>query len=68
MSVLASTPEEKRRTLAVIAENAAFIRHELARVMTMRTVPQLTFIEDGSMEYGFKMDALFAKIGKEDHE
>lgn len=66
VSVLAASPEEKERSLALIAENAGFIRRELAKVMQMRTVPQLTFLEDGSMEYGFKMDALFAKINKED--
>ena len=39
-----------------------FIRHELAQVMRMRTVPSLTFLWDGSMAYGAKMDELFKKI------
>ena len=62
VSIFASGEEEKKRSFAVLQRNAAFIRHELARVMTMRTVPALTFYEDGSMEYGSKMDALFAKL------
>lgn len=64
VSVLAATPEEKARTLEVLSENAGFIRHELAKVMKMRTVPQLTVLEDKSMEYGSKMDALLKGIDR----
>ncbi len=66
VSVLASSPAEKKRTFELILRNAGFIRHELAKVMQMRTVPYLTFLEDGSMEYGSKMDALFEEIKKEE--
>lgn len=66
VSVLAATPEEKARTLEVLSENAGFIRHELAKVMKMRTVPRLTVLEDKSMEYGSKMDALLNEIEKGD--
>ncbi len=60
-------PEEDReRTFSVIRENAGFVRKELARVMRMRTVPVLTFLFDGSMEYGSKMDELLAKIHKDE--
>lgn len=65
LSIYAVTPEEKRETFALIRENAGFIRRELAAVMRMRTVPQLTFLEDGSMEYGSKMDELFRKLHEE---
>ncbi len=58
--------EEKERTFALIKENAGFVRKELARVMRMRTVPFLTFLFDESMEYGSKMDELFAKIHKDE--
>ncbi len=58
--------EEKKRTFALIKENAGFVRKELARVMRMRTVPFLTFFFDESMEYGSKMDELFAKIHKDE--
>ena len=66
VSVLASTPEEKAESFRVIRENAGFVRRELARVMTMRTVPALTFLEDGSMEYGSRIDKLLAEIEKEE--
>ena len=62
ISIYASTEQEKLRSFDVISQNAGFIRHELAQVMRMRTVPALTFLWDGSMAYGSKMDELFKKI------
>ncbi len=56
---------EKEKTFACIKENAGFVRKELSKVMRMRTVPVLTFLLDGSMEYGSKMDELFAQIHKD---
>lgn len=66
VSVYAKSPEEKERSLGIIRENAGFIRRELAKVMRMRTVPALTFAEDESMEYGSKMDELFARLHKDE--
>ncbi len=68
VSIFANSPEEKKRDFQILRENAGFIRRELARVMTMRTVPALTFLEDGSMEYGSKMDAIFAELNQEDKD
>lgn len=66
VSIFTTVKEDKARTLALLKENAGFIRKELARVMRTRTVPALTFIEDGSMEYGSKMDELLESLKKED--
>lgn len=66
VSVYARSPEEKEETLAAIRANAGFIRHELAGVMRLRTVPQLTVIADDSMAYGSHMDELFASLHKEE--
>lgn len=68
VSIFAASPEEKKRSFSVLRENAGFVRRELAHVMTSRTVPALTFLEDGSLEYGSKMDALFAELSKEEEE
>lgn len=68
VSVYASTPEEKAQTLRIISDNAGFIRRELASVMRTRTVPALTFSEDKSMEYGAKMDDIFAKLHEKHDE
>lgn len=62
VSIYARSEEEKLRSFDILSENAGFIRHELAQVMRMRTVPSLTFLWDGSMAYGAKMDELFKKI------
>jgi len=62
VSVLGTDKEEEKRTFAIIKENAGFIRHELASVMRMRTVPELTFLPDGSMAYGSHMDELLNSL------
>ncbi len=58
--------DKKARSFAILKENAGFVRRELSKVMRMRTVPMLTFLMDGSMEYGSKMDELFASIHKDE--
>lgn len=68
VSVFASTKEEGARSFEIVKENAGFLRHELAQVMRTRTVPQLTILPDGSMEYGSKMDELFRNLHKGDAE
>ena len=62
VSIYGKGEEESKRSLAVLQENAGFIRHQLSQVMRMRTVPALTFRMDGSMVYGAKMDQLFKTI------
>ncbi len=59
VSVYGANEEESKRALQILQQNAGFVRHELAQVMRMRTVPALTFKMDGSMSYGSKMDELF---------
>lgn len=62
VSIYGVNEKETKRTFEILQENAGYIRHELAQVMRMRTVPALTFRMDGSMGYGAKMDELFKKI------
>ena len=62
VSILAAEESAKKEDFRILKENAGFVRHELSQMMRMRTVPQLTFIEDGSMEYGSKMDALLSGL------
>lgn len=62
VSIYGVNEEQTANTFALLQENAGFIRHELAQVMRMRTVPALTFRMDRSMSYGAKMDELFKKI------
>ena len=62
VSIYGKGEAETKKSFETLQENAGFIRHELAQVMRMRTVPALTFRLDGSMVYGAKMDELFKKI------
>ena len=66
ISIYAKSEEEKLRSFAIIKELAGQIRHELSKVMKMRTVPALSFRMDGGLEYGSKMDELFKKIREQD--
>ena len=62
VSIYGVSETEAKTCFAALQANAGFIRHELAQVMRMRTVPALTFRTDSSMVYGAKMDELFKKI------
>jgi len=61
-SVFSISEEKKKITADAIVGESKRIRHELALTMRSRTVPELHFIPDGSMEYGDKMDKLFKEI------
>lgn len=66
ISVYDPDKERAENSYKIIKENAGFIRRELARVMTMRTVPELRFVPDDSMEYGEKIDRLLNEIEKDE--
>ena len=62
VSIYGVNADETKRTFETLQENAGFIRHELSKIMRMRTVPAITFRMDCSMGYGAKMDELFKSI------
>lgn len=57
-------PDKTRRenSFALLKENSGYIRHELSQVLRLRTVPELSFILDESMEYGAKIDKLLNQL------
>lgn len=65
VSVYDTDKDREKNSFEIIKQNAGFIRHELAQVMHIRTMPELRFILDGSMEYGEKIDKLLSDIEKE---
>ena len=66
VSVYSKDAEKGKLTFQAIKEDAKKIRYELAKCMQhIRTVPELHFILDDSMEYGDKMNKLFLSIEKE---
>ncbi len=68
VSIFDTDAEKGAESFKIIKENAGFIRHELAQVMHLRTVPELRFFTDESMEYGAKIDRILSglDIGKDD--
>lgn len=66
ISVFDKDESRAKTTLKTIADNAGFIRHELSQVMRLRTVPELRFITDGSMEYGEKIDKILSELDIKD--
>lgn len=66
VSVFSKDEEKKNATFNAICSESKKIRYELAQTSNIRTVPELRFYNDDSMEYGDKMDKLFLKIEKEE--
>ncbi len=64
VSVFSTNKEKSEATFDAIKADAKKIRFELAKVIRARTVPELNFILDGSMEYGDKMDKIFKQINQ----
>jgi len=62
ISIFDTYNDRRRNSFAVICDNAGYIRHALSKVLRIRTVPELRFILDDSMEYGEKIDKLLRQI------
>lgn len=62
VSIYDTNKEKAETTFEIIKQNAGFIRHELSKVMRLRTVPELRFAIDASMEYGAKIDKILSKL------
>jgi ribosome-binding factor A len=64
VSVYSKDENKKKITFDAIKADAKKIRFELAKVIRARTVPELNFVLDDSMEYGDKMDKLLKSISE----
>lgn len=58
ISVFDTDETRSKNSFEIIRQNAGYIRHELAQVMHIRTIPELRFHIDESMEYGAKIDKI----------
>ena len=54
--------DEKNVAITVLNGAAGYLRSALARSITLRTVPQLHFIYDESIEYGERLSRLIDKV------
>ena len=66
VSIFEPDAEKKVNSFKILCANAGHIRHSLAQVLRLRTVPELKFILDDSMEYGEKIDKLLKNIENEE--
>ena len=58
--------DDKQEVVAALNNSASFIRSELAKdLRNLRTVPQLTFFVDHSLEQGNKIDSILDSLKKE---
>ncbi|QWR78038.1 30S ribosome-binding factor RbfA [Candidatus Magnetomonas plexicatena] len=60
--------EYVEQSLKVLNSAAGFIRKEIAKTLSMKVIPVLSFFEDKSMLYGSKIDKIFEKIHGDSHE
>ena len=54
------------QTEAILNTAASYLRTALARTVTLRTVPQLHFIHDTSIEYGSHLSRLIDEVNAAD--
>ncbi|MBQ7373570.1 MAG: 30S ribosome-binding factor RbfA [Clostridia bacterium] len=60
VSVFSTNEERKQKTFNAICDSAKFVRGELAKIMRIRTVPELKFVMDTSSDYGNKIDKIIS--------
>lgn len=59
--------EEASTSIKALKRAAGFLRTRLGQELRMRSVPQLHFVHDSSVETGQRMDDLIAKAVNTDH-
>ncbi len=68
LSIYSPDKEKVEQTFSAILSEAKHIRFELSQSMRLRTVPDLQFILDDSMEYSDKISKLLLSIEKEEND
>ena len=53
---------DKKEVKRGLASSAGFIRGQIAKRMNLRITPEITFVEDGSIEYGAKISKILEGI------
>ena len=54
--------DKAEQSMAALKRAAGFLRSRLGQVMRIRSVPELHFVHDASVETGQRMDELIAKV------
>ena len=66
ITVMGADEEAIKETLTGLRAAAGFLRRELGRAIRIRTIPQLHFMYDESIEYGVRLSSLIEKAVKSD--
>ena len=53
---------DKKEVKRGLLSSAGFIRGQIAKRMNLRITPEITFVEDGSIEYGAKISKILEEI------
>jgi ribosome-binding factor A len=61
VSVMGSE-KEKRDSMAGLSHSASYLRTHLSKVLKMRTVPRLQFVEDKNLDHGFRINEILNEI------
>lgn len=66
LSIYDTDAVKRKATYETLVESAGYVRHALSKILHVRTVPEVRFILDESMEYGDKIDKLLKGIENTD--
>ncbi len=67
-SYTASDKQASADTIKALNKAAGFFRSLLAKQIQLRTIPQLRFIYDESIEYGSRLSTLIDEVNKREEE
>jgi ribosome-binding factor A len=56
------TDKQKRDSLVGLGHSASYLRTHLSKVLKMRTVPRLQFVEDKNLDHGFRINEILNQI------
>ena len=57
--------KSKKENLAILKRSSGFIRSRIAKIVNLRTTPELIFMFDDSLEYGSRIDEILNNLTKE---
>lgn len=61
-------PARKDEALDGLTSAAGYLRHELKKLLRMKTVPTLSFSYDESFDYGTKIDRIIENISRHEDQ
>ena len=61
-----SDPERQEQAQQGLQSAAGFLRRELSRQLRIKHVPELTFMDDASFDYGSRIDEILEKLDKDE--